>query len=875
MRSEAHHAPVPGIGLDQIVRAEVDVINERRSALGRERLMLGGTGPGSPVMPAVALALSGGGIRSASFSLGVLQALNEYGVLQRIDYLSTVSGGGYMGASLTATMTKTEGNFVFGVSTGGAPDAAPGTRPPDVKDSGSVHHLRNYSNYLIPFGARDLATATAIIVRGWIANVSLVLPVVLALAALTILCNPYRSDLTEPNFFGAPVTWLPVRHFGITLLIALLGFVLFLAWAIYRSLLSDAKQSEFRTWLPAIGALFLCALAVVFFLELQPFVITGMFALSDLARSSGDGDSSMLTALIKWLAAIATPIAAVVTFFRQQLGALLKSVETSSRTSTKLMAFAGHAAIWIGGAALPLLIWVAYIYLCYWGIINDGMAQTQAPTQPPAIHGTVQIDGPGINLRGTLDCRPGEGREPCAAPVAQAQQPASGSHTPKWLIRTAELVSRWLQDLNGRKWLPAGSFERPVTLLYAVFAILLFALSYLLRPNANSLHELYRDRLSKAFLFDPTRLARERHGHEQESVDRGRDFAPVDKMRISELVQPTPYAPYHLINAALNVQGSDYANRRGRNADFFLFSPTHVGSEATGYCETGALESATSLDLATAMAISGAAFSSNMGASSIRALTPTLALLNVRTGYWLANPRYRAPQAEHATPTRRRPSRTSKWYLWSEISGRLYEDSDCVYITDGGHIENLGIYELLRRRCRVIVAVDAEADAAMRLSSFITLQRYARLDLGVRITMPWDEIRATTLNWMGMGSKPQSGEPPEPSHGPHVAIGTIDYDGDQKGWLLYIKSSLTGDENDYVRDYARRYELFPHEPTGDQFFSEEQFEVYRALGFHITIRLLNGDDDLQVVGADGASLGFRDAHPNIDVIRNALIPPAA
>ena len=118
-------------------------------------------------------------------------------------------------------------------------------------------------------------------------------------------------------------------------------------------------------------------------------------------------------------------------------------------------------------------------------------------------------------------------------------------------------------------------------------------------------------------------------------MDQGRDFAPLDTMRISELVSPLPYAPYHLINAALNVQGSDYANRRGRNADFFLFSPCYVGSEATGYRETLPVESATNLDLATAMAISGAAFSSNMGASSIRPLTPTLAILNVRTGYWL------------------------------------------------------------------------------------------------------------------------------------------------------------------------------------------------------------------------------------------------
>jgi hypothetical protein len=873
MRPEIQHEPAPGIDLDQIVRAEVDAINERRSSLKRERLTVAGTGPNSPALPAVGLALSGAGIRSASFSLGVLQALNEYDVLKRVDYLSTVSGGGYMGSSLTATMTKTEGGFVFGVSTGGAPGAAGTTRPPDVKDSDSVGHLRNYSNYLIPFGVRDLATALAIIVRGLVANIALVLPVVLAVAALTILANPDRTDLTAPNIFGVSIDWLPVRYFGITLLVALLGFALFLAWAIYRSLLSDAKQSEFRTWLPAIAAIYLVAIAVAFFSELQPFVITGMFALNDLAQSSTDADHSMLTALVKWLAAIATPIAAVVTFFRQQLGALFRSVETSSRTSTKLLALAGHGAIWIAGAALPLLIWVAYIYLCYWGIINNGPPPAAATRQPPAIQGTVQIEAPGINLRGTLDCRQVEGRDPCGASPArpQSQQPDGGAHTPKWLIRTAELVSSWFQAAGGNHWLPAGSFARPITLLYVALAVLLFLLSYLMRPNANSLHQLYRDRLSKAFLFDPTRLARERGDRREDNVDRGRDFAPIDKMRISELVKPVPYAPYHLINAALNVQGSDYANRRGRNADFFLFSPCFVGSEATGYCETSALESATSLDLATAMAISGAAFSSNMGASSIRALTPTLALLNIRTGYWLANPRCYVSSEGPQTSSRPGPGRTTKWYLWSEISGRLYEDSDCVYITDGGHIENLGIYELLRRRCRVIVAVDAEADPAMRLSSFITLQRYARLDLGVRITMPWDEIRTSTLTWMGMGSSTKGAEPPDPSHGPHAAIGTIDYDGGEKGWLLYIKSSLTGDENDYVRDYARRYDLFPHEPTGDQFFSEEQFEVYRALGFHITIRILNGDDDLQVVGAAGASLSFRDQHPDVDAVRNALV----
>jgi hypothetical protein len=871
MRAEVPQERAPGIGLDEIVRAEIEVINDRRHALERAPLTVNATGPGSPVIDAVGLALSGGGIRSAAISLGVLQALNEHNVLRHVDYMSTVSGGGYMGASLTATMTKTEGGFVFGKSTAGGAGGAGTARPPDVKDSGSVGHIRNYSNYLIPLGARDLVTALAIIVRGLVANFALVLPFVLLLAALTILGNPNRSDLTGPDFFGFSLAWLPVRHFGITLLISLVGLVLFLAWAIYRSLLPDAKQSEFRTWLPTIGASYLVAIAVSCFCELQSFVITGMFDLADAARVSGEGDHSHLTASVQWLATIAAPVAAAVTFFRQQLATLLKSVDRSSRMSTKILAVASQGAIWIAGAALPLLIWVGYIHLCYWGIINDGKpAAMEPPRQPPAIHGTVQIEGPGINLRGTLDCRRIEGRDPCAAqpPPEPSRARGPGDHTPKWLIRTAEVVSSSLR-LPG-DWLPDRIVYRPVTLMYIVVGFLLFGLSYQLRPNANSLHQLYRDRLSKAFLFDPTQLARSRRGGKKGSVDQGRDFAPIDTMRISELVRPHPYAPYHLINAALNVQGSDYANRRGRNADFFLFSPCYVGSEATGYRETLAVESATSLDLATAMAISGASVSSNMGANSIRPVAPTLALLNVRTGYWLENPRYIAPPTEARTGSRRRPERTTKWYLWSELTGQLYEDSDYVYITDGGHIDNLGIYELLRRRCRVIVAVDAEADPSMRLPSFIALQRYARLDLGVRINMPWDGIRQSTLAWMGFGSSSTNAAPPTRSHGPHTAIGTIDYDGGEKGWLLYIKSSLTGDENDYVLDYARRYPQFPHETTGDQFFSEEQFEVYRALGFHVTNRLLNGGDTLRVVGAADPPLNFRDAHPDIDSVRSAL-----
>jgi hypothetical protein len=871
--------------LDHIIKTEVNAINRRRRAGNRSEVSVSETGPGSPVLEVVGLALSGGGIRSASFSLGVLQALNEKKALDRIDYLSTVSGGGYMGSALSATMTKSKGAFEFGQTTGGRK-----TKPEltDVKDTPPVGHLRNYSNYLIPFGIRDLLTALAIVFRGLVANVSLALPIILLFATATIFLNPDRTDLTKPNLIGFPLTWLGKTNFGVTLLLALAAFPIFFLWAAWRSLSSQDNQGEFRTWLPSLAAGYLVLVAGVFFCELQPYLVAGMFDLADEANKRTDSDHSLLTAFITRLAAIAAPVAAVVTVFRQQVGTLLVSVTKASGMTTKLMAYGAHAAIWIAGAALPLLIWVGYLYLCYWGIINNKPVAKLEP-RPAAIHGTIQIQGPGVDLRGTVDCRP-SAQNPCgpqSAPDDAQDLPDDDgpccAHTPRWLINTAAVIDKFYQKIIPTSWQDVGwlnkrLFDRPVTLLYATLGLLLLVLGWTLMPNANSLHRLYRDRLSKAFLFDPDRARRgaATKGHMIDSVDLGRDFAPLDTVKISELVpkkkEEPPYAPYHLINAALNVQGSDFANRRGRNADFFLFSPRFVGSEVTGYADTSDVEKATGLDLPTAMAISGAAFSSNMGANSIRALTPTLALLNVRTGYWLKNPLTITPRPIGAEKKHVKKRVGSKSYLWSEITGRLYEDSEDIYITDGGHIENLGIYELLRRRCKIVIVVDAEADPAMRMPSFIALQRYARIDLGVRINMPWDGMRKSTICWMGYGgtTPAKDDKPPTPTCGPHTAIGTINYDGGESGWLLYIKSSLSGDENDYVRDYARRYSEFPHESTGDQFFSEEQFEVYRALGFHIVSRLLNGEDELQVCGIDQlARIGAVD--PNVTPIREALL----
>jgi hypothetical protein len=262
-----------------------------------------------------------------------------------------------------------------------------------------------------------------------------------------------------------------------------------------------------------------------------------------------------------------------------------------------------------------------------------------------------------------------------------------------------------------------------------------------------------------------------------------------------------------------------------------------MGSEATGYVASAHLEAADpNINLATAMAASGAAASANMGASTVKPLTFSLAALNVRLGYWLPNPRF----APCWTRSVSRLASIGPFYFALETFGLLNEGTRNVYLTDGGHFDNLGLYELLKRRCRLIIAVDAEADPSMNFNSFVRLQRYARIDLGVRIDLPWSTVRRSSLR--GMDGASEGSLDLARSQGPHVAVGRIEYGEHESGVLIYIKSSLSGDESDLVHDYKRRYADFPHETTLDQFFSEEQFEVYRALGFHVTKGFFTGLD---------------------------------
>ena len=355
-----------------------------------------------------------------------------------------------------------------------------------------------------------------------------------------------------------------------------------------------------------------------------------------------------------------------------------------------------------------------------------------------------------------------------------------------------------------------------VLMVYVVAAIVLFVYGRLFVDlNRTSLHRFYRDRLSKAYLFDPTR-----------TLEDG-TLGSNDTQRLETL--DTTRAPYHLVNGALNLQASKSGNALGRNAAPFLFSKRYVGSLETGYCRTGELTGTDPhVNLGTAMAISGAAASPNMGTATVRPLVFILALLNVRLGYWLPNPRYL--DRRNRSPRRflvnnylgRTLTSVGPAKLISEMLGRLRETDAYVNVSDGGHIENLAVIELLRRHCKFIVCGDAEADPGMTFDGLARLMRQARTDLGITIDIDVDALRAPALaDGPGISTS-------------HYAVGRIDYGaGEAPGCLLYVKSSVTADEPEDLLKYRADNPAFPHESTADQFFDEAQFESYRALGYHI------------------------------------------
>lgn len=861
------------------------------------------------------VALSGGGIRSASFCLGALQALDQYKLTPRIDYLSTVSGGGYIGSAMVADMTRQE--LEQAKKCKDRPLVFPFASGDDVHDNPLVGHIRDNSRFLAPRGFPDITLSVGILMRGWMVNFLLLLTLILPLATFVILTNPTTDHLGHSIvldvancLFGdnwgkegwtARIQSMVANPFVLSrsAVVVLIGWLV--AWGLWRSY-SDSYASARRgdhleqesRWAKG-GRTLLLVTAGLFLIELQPKII--LWLIEETAPKPGYQQTTLDT--LKALMATAATVITATAAFRGILISWLQKALNSPKIGHQIRGYLARVAFLALGLALPLLIYGLFLLITIWGIKISQITICGINVSPLTGCASGYAYGPGwlttnSHILFTVlvlclalflvartfavrvladDLGPGRLSRFFAATVHDYSGPVV---VKVLLILASSVVFAVAARMAKGVWHPD---EFTVLLNYLAITVIVITVAFNFTENANGLHRLYRDRLRWAFrlggsegeadialkdlgvkapylLINGTlnvRRARQAADPPRKSFIAGvirwvgRKIAAAIRLRdwwgASDIVLPgrRPPAP-----AAVSPTAVDPA-KRGRNAEFFLFSKHFVGSESTGYARSKAMaKEEGQLDLAAAAAISGAAISSSMGRISLGLLGPTLALLNLRLGFWLPNPSGTAFEDRRARPAlpameEDRPRRSwediLRLYLLAEATGQLRSDSSRVYITDGGHIDNIGLYQLLKRKCKLIIVVDAEADAGMNFGAFTDVQRFARIDLGVRISLDWRPVRDAAL---ARDADRTTISPADSDlHLRHFAVGKIMYEKDPvEGILLYVKASVTGDEPDYVLDYERRYPLFPNEPTSDQFFSEEQMEAYRALGFHAMDRTL-------------------------------------
>ena len=305
--------------------------------------------------------------------------------------------------------------------------------------------------------------------------------------------------------------------------------------------------------------------------------------------------------------------------------------------------------------------------------------------------------------------------------------------------------------------------------------------------------------------------------------------------------------PMHVVNMALNLVQGDNLAWQERKASSFAASPLNAGAWILGYRPTRSYGGPSGLSLGTAVAISGAAASPNMGYHSSPALSFLLTLFNVRLGWWLGNPR-------SSTYDQRNPT-NSLWPFLAESFGMTNERFPYVYLSDGGHFDNLGLYEMVLRRCKCIVVSDGGGDPSFGFEDLGNAIRKIRIDFGIDITVDGK-----------MALFPRSDKKPKSPK--YCAVATIHYDrvdpGAQPGKLLYIKPAFYGKrEPKDVYNYAVTNPEFPHQTTGDQWFSESQFESYRRLGEFTLTEITN------------EKTSFADVCALIDEVKEYLEPPPA
>jgi hypothetical protein len=393
------------------------------------------------------------------------------------------------------------------------------------------------------------------------------------------------------------------------------------------------------------------------------------------------------------------------------------------------------------------------------------------------------------------------------------------------LVLALVVVFAYVGSAHPPGWSDGG--HRWELLLWAGCVVALVALWWWVDVTQSSLYPIYRRYLSSAFVIGRT--------HRSDAT------IPSPTAVGEQDAEPRPYSisyrlsdcasedfPEILICASANI--SDYGQTpSGSNVTSFVFSPSWVGGPLIGAVPTSEYEKCTGggataqswfTTLPTAMAISGAAISPSMGKMTRPAFRFFMAVANLRLGVWVPNPRR---LAKFEGRRRRHQILARPHYLVREMLGRNHLDAPYLYVTDGGHYENLGLVELLRRKCKTIWCIDASGDQIDTFDTFGGALLTAFSELGVSIDIDPNGDMAPP--------RPPEGSLPAPLYvkAPYCK-GTITYADGKKGSIVLVKAGVPEDAPWNIRAYLAQHPHFPCDPTLDQLYDGDRFDAYRALG---------------------------------------------
>ena len=786
------------------------------------------------------IALSGGGIRSATFNFGVLQAFSRAELLKHVDYLSTVSGGGYIGGWWSAWLSRAgkKGLFPPPEANEIARHETTASQVPDA-----VHHVRLFSNYLTPrtgIMSRDFWRAVTVVTR----NLALTQAVLLPILALPILLAQalfiwaYYSA-PDSKFFAADDLLQRVRHAAELPASFLVGFgLLSVAWLFLQrgallwhwlvalvSLVAIARfVSEVLPPAPPRRAPILCAAVLVaagvrIWRSEPPLLGTRDMNLNRMARLQGvalvgAGASAIIVAIAGFghlllnYAFSATPTLRIV-----DVGKWIALATTAASTI-----HAGMAGAPAGGAESVtqsrsrlsnLLLLVAPFLLIATFVLGIAWlgAYTVSSVLPDRIETWIAVMHR-ITIVGVLAM--------VAFAVAEGDVTASGTGlTQGQILLAGSGVTTLFLIVFGTGLLTPPPQAHLLIGISGALASMVILLGWTSDPNTLSLHNFYKSRLVRAYLGASNPLRARQDGEDVTEAKKGDDVA------LSDISNPAFDGPYHLINGTLNLTaGSDLVIAQ-RSAAPFLFSRHYCGSARTGFRRTDVYR-AGGLTLGTAVAVSGAAASPIMGSQTpSTAVSMLMALLNVRLGYWLPTPSGRNWQAAQA--------RFWPFYLLREFLSHTTDTGQYCYVTDGGHFENTAAYALVERGCRLIVLMDCGADPDRVFDDLVILVRRCRIDFGTEISFdlqPFSrEALAADRRHVVTGTMTYA-----PAH--LKALGWTDDDihRDTGGTIIVVKPTLVAPLDTDVNRYSQQNATFPQQTTADQWFDEAQFESYRRLG---------------------------------------------